>query len=236
MNDALDIALHSARFWRDRGADILIAALLVEFLIEAMWSEQSKRKFLALSRKQAMIAAAFVVFFGVAIERIWGTLADDKSDEIRTNLQKKTIALSPRWWLLDGESGQRIAAALSVFHGQKIELSMGLFSGTEVALVLEPTSCLGAIANILNNAGWVDPNGKSDLPYIGWRQRGATFIGLWIEVAPDAPDKTRAAAKLMYDQLKKAHLEVSGLHPIQSVPWPPGDDSSTIVVTIGTRG
>jgi hypothetical protein len=93
MTDPLDLALHSYRFWRDIGADVLIIALLVEFLIEAYWPEHPERRHLRLSRTQAMTFAAFVVFAGVGIERIWGTLADDKSDEIRNNLAGRVAHL-----------------------------------------------------------------------------------------------------------------------------------------------
>jgi hypothetical protein len=89
MSDPLDLALHSYRFWRDIGADALIIALLIEFLIEAYWPEHPERKHLKLSRKQAMTTAAFFVLAGVAVERLWGTKADDKSDKIRINLAQR---------------------------------------------------------------------------------------------------------------------------------------------------
>jgi hypothetical protein len=96
MNDPLVTALHSYRFWRDIGADVLIAALLVEFLIEAWWPEHPEKRHVGLSRRRAMTIAAFVVLAGVAVERFWGTWADDVADQIRTIQEQQIVTAYER--------------------------------------------------------------------------------------------------------------------------------------------
>jgi hypothetical protein len=69
------------------------------------------------------------------------------------------------------------------------------------------------------------------------RQRGANMQGLAVELAPDASAKTRDAAKALHDELKSAQLMLwsDDLRPLPNVPWPSGDDSSTIILTVGNK-
>ncbi len=244
MNDALDIALHSARFWRDRGSDILIAALLAEFLIEAMWLEHSERRVFGLSRKWTMIAAAFVVFLGVAVERIWGTLADDRSDQIRTNLEHRIISLSPRWKLLQPQEVQkRLRAKLEAFKGQKVAIYLTTLNDFDEGMAV------AELNEVLETAGWLNPWGQPISKLVGKKESSLTNVftccgrrntvawGIGIETTADAPEATKKAARALISALKAEDLDASTPFPDVGSMYGPIEgvhtDSQTIIVTFG---
>jgi hypothetical protein len=260
MNDALDKALHAYRFWRDRGEDILIAALLAEFLIEALWPEHRnwspwdrtsttgsvrcwrfKHSLTRIvpSRKQAMVVAAFIVLLGVAVERIWGTLADDKSDEIRTNLQERLIGISPRIWLFSGDALNRVASRVKPFSGQRVAMFENWQSVDDKEELQLFVFSLNAV---LGGAGWLNHNGQIiDVDSTGRFNNlsldppnRSGVHGVLIEASKSSLLKTKRAANALADALISeqlfayAHTEAT-LSDLSL----PGDN--IIAITVGAR-
>ncbi len=259
MNDALDIALHWYRFWRDRGNDILIGALLAEFLIEALWIERPNwspwnraargpkrwmprlRRF-TLSRKQAIIVAAFIVFLGVSVERIFGNWADDKADEIRTNLQQRIIQISPRNWLLTTDVADRIVTKLKHFAGQRVAVYE---NQKYVDDKFEVSSLAMSLDGLFNKAGWLNPSGG---PIIEGSGRNGAFTNIWvdppgrggvnqmlIEADLKASADVKAAAKALAEALFSEGL-IAGYFP-KEPPFAgvPLVENDVIAITVGRR-
>jgi hypothetical protein len=204
MSDSLNVALHSYRFWRDIGADVLIVALLVEFLIEAWWPEQPHKTYIGLSRRQAMTAAAFIVFAGVGIERIWGTLADDKSDEIRIHLEKYIAILEPRTFLFTSDSINRLVKTLKPFKGQRVAVVQIAVNPDEF---LELYDTAFKMCSVFFQSGWLDLNGrelKSPSSCVLNSDPTSKFQAaddVWIDVDGHATKQTKDAGKALADSL-----------------------------------
>jgi hypothetical protein len=146
----------------------------------------------------------------------------------------RIIALSPRYWLLSGQSAQAMVINLSAFRGQKIDIRIGP-GVPEVAVMQEPDMFAAMLATLLVRAGWFAPDG-SPLLLPKYEFRGANLEGLGIEIVTNAPSRTRSAAQALHKELKKMSLPVrTELTPMPNVSWPRGDDSSTIVLTVGNK-
>lgn len=247
MNRDLESALATYRWWRDVGNDLLLFGVLLEFMIDALWTAtpdvfpllRGKRAtqplirwyahFLTL-RGMVVFLVGFVVFLGIAIERIEGARADQAVDRIRANLQRTIVMLSPRAWLVSGAEADKIIIALSQFRGQRIDLRIGP-GAPEVAVQQEPIMFAVQIAGILHAAGWLGPDGHWS-SMLAFKPRGANIEGIVVEVAPNAPAETRAAAILLRNELSEEQLRIwPTINPIARNPS--GDSASTIVLTIG---
>src|SRR5208282_6543294 len=110
MNDALDIALKSHRYWRDLGNLILAIGILAEIAIDGFWPRSSTfvlrrptkpltkwwQRIPLLTRKGfCVVLAGVVVVYGPDLERREGNKADDAADKIRMGLEDQIIILSP---------------------------------------------------------------------------------------------------------------------------------------------
>jgi hypothetical protein len=139
MNETLDIALKFHRFWRDVGNDILLIGVLAEFLIDLLWLEPPEifpllrgrhattpllkwYRHLLTMKGVAVGVVNLMVFAGIFLERWQGAKADDVSDQIRTDLQRRIIFLTPRYRVLSPEAEQRISTALKPFAGQRVAI------------------------------------------------------------------------------------------------------------------
>jgi hypothetical protein len=244
MNDALDTALHSYRFWRDKGNDILIAALLAEFLIEAPWTEhpnwwpwnrnKTKRALrswrlkhvlrdLALSRKRAMVAAAFIVFFGVAVERIWGNWADDKADEIRFKLETELLEVGPRTQLLYGQPRADFVARMKRFKGQNVETRY-CRQYMDSPINEEAMSVAMLLPVRLKEAGW-------NAPFAAPLDCGGQ--GITVTVGSKASTRTHAVAEALRFAIGKIPLFVDdkvGDVKAMGVPEPNNPNSVVLLV------
>lgn len=152
MNDKLDVALASARWWRDIGIDLVIGGIIAEVLIETFWPKNKER-----SKKIRMGLAGAVVAFGIWIETGESNKADDISDDIRHSQQSRIATqqekifsletcLAARHMSLDKQ--YKLTAALNPFAGTAFDAAIGPRDDPE------PLYLLRAIHSALVAAGW----------------------------------------------------------------------------------
>jgi hypothetical protein len=119
MNDALEIAPSSARWWRDFGNDMVFVGIVAEILIEAFLKTASPQftptKAHRRERRKiwAALAAGLVVASGIGIELRKGDLADDISDQISRAQQSK----------IDEQQSKLIAVAKALRPRQLVDMN-----------------------------------------------------------------------------------------------------------------
>jgi hypothetical protein len=100
MNHDLEIALTAARRWRDLGNLILLGGILAEILIEGFCPDRlsvftlSWRDHICEPRSIVILIAGLITLAGLLLERTKGQDADDFADQIRTNLEIQSQALT----------------------------------------------------------------------------------------------------------------------------------------------
>jgi len=264
MRETLDIALQSARSWRDAGTDILIFFLVIEFLLEIWepkdkWSpwdskaskyRRSARLLSRLPSKQKLtVIAALAVALGVGLEKVGSNWVDDVTDQIRINLEGVLAHVTPRGAALDPATEEFLASEMKFWAGQRVVILKYCKPNTDT----DADVLAYEFAALFDQAGWLDPWGR---PFSkveprdfwrrktidsGWYDEGrAATKGIRIEIDPRASKKTQNGA---------IALELAGLRLMAGIwdvrlrenrkqwplpSWLPAD-KDLIVVTIGSN-
>lgn len=257
MNHDLEIALETARRWRDLGNAILLAGILAEILIEASWPERPSVFTLRwcdhvrAPKNVAILMAGLITLGGLFLERREGQIADDKADQIRGNLQERVIAVSPRYWLLPLTVRHELAIGLKAFAGQRV----AIMTNTR-QLTRDPYNEIGftqiAIAAMLDESKWLNPWGQSIMKTEG---NGSTCTdclegpsntfetGILIEADSRASENTKKAVHGLWEAFKSQHFNGFGWSSSANLqpeltnlsPPLPRNDFDVIVVTVGTK-
>lgn len=187
--------LHSLRTYRDIGTYILIAGVIIEGLIDIFWKDTPSiitwdtrtewQKFCAwwtAWRNRAVVLALALVAIGIAMEMVFGDWADDKTDQMRANLEAETAHL-------DADSTKLQAANLTLQNKYGPRhfgivpqpfLALRQFSGVELLIQAYPSREAYDFTNDfidLSNAGW-------KIREVGKKETGHSSLnivdGVWI--------------------------------------------------------
>jgi hypothetical protein len=251
MNSAWEVAMNAARLWRNRGNDLLIIFLAVEFLLE-MWPEipsdwspwNPPNKWLqhhSSWKRYLTIAAALMIVCGVALERYEGNKADDFADRISASLEEYIVSMLPRERLLTPAAVKRIVTGLKPFAGQRVAI-IGA-NGDTPGEGSEIRFFQIEIADTLDKAGWLNPSGQRIMKPTGpgseecndclpdTRTRGQGGTGMWANIDRHASSDTRKVAEELMKVLTENHLPTGG-GDVFPLPSPFTNDQHLIVLII----
>jgi hypothetical protein len=164
---------------------------------------------------------------------------EEQTDEL-VSAQNRIVALSPRYWLM-GAGGERIVSALKPFARQRV-----VIFNCENIDPIEPMTAAMGLATCLREAEWTNAWGQ---PMTGSEPAdrlmfrvvdptvGRCSQGIFIEVQPTAPSRTRRAAKALATALNQENIAAMDFDRLN---WPYPPDLPTvndvIVVSIGFKG
>lgn len=155
IDNALEIALSAARFWRDVGTDLVIGGIAAEVFIEAFLKADSsnftppQKHRRERIKKWAMLLAGFVVLTGIGLEWRKSDLSDDIAGQISRTQQSMIIELSariaPRF--IEPSDAKALAEALKPFPSTHVVFWTYPADGEARLLVVQ-------LANMFHAAGW----------------------------------------------------------------------------------
>jgi hypothetical protein len=239
------------RSLRDLGTYAVIIGVIAETLIDELWEIETppllrgrrattllKTKAAHWKKRLMLFVGVIMVGGGISIEIWQGGRADDVSDQIRTDLQRRLIRVQPRTALLNNEKAlSALASVASEYSGQKFKIFVNLQTADdreEVAL------CASQINAVLAGAGWLDPLGKKiEFPIgigsnVGYDPPDRNGVhGILFETYPDAPQRTTEAADKMVETLSSIGL--FAYHNQSAMKGIPASSHDVMVVTVARR-
>jgi hypothetical protein len=190
------------RALRDFGTYLVIVGVIAETLIDELWEIDTPpllrgiRATTLLKTKAAWLKRGVMIFVGIimvgggiGLEMWQGGKADDVADQIRTNLQRRLVSISPRVWLLDSDDVRvHLKQALRPFAGQKIKLTICTSGGGDFGEKADFAIPFGG--DILKSAGW---NSTTRSEPCGGHGMGVAITGPPLKPTVDAANALNSA-------------------------------------------